>query len=125
MRYVQGVANAVWACGELRHHPGPLVDAVLSDLQRRGEEYRLKDWSLLLWGFTSVGEDTREILQMMESKVRLHDLPWHNSDQTLSSLRHILPIIWHRSTNYLTKLYYLSGKTLQQMANLDKTSPKF
>ena len=67
---LQGIANAVWACGELRHHPGPLVGAVLADLRRRGEGYSLKDWSLVLWGFTCVGEDTRDVLQMLDSRVQ-------------------------------------------------------
>jgi len=67
---VQGVANVVWACGELRHHPGPLVEATVADLQRRGEAYSLKDWSLLLWGFTCVGEDTWDVLQMLDPRVR-------------------------------------------------------
>ena len=67
---MQGVGQALWACGRLKHHPGALVGSVLSDLQRRGGEYALEDWTVIIWALTSVGENTREFLQLAHHMVR-------------------------------------------------------
>lgn len=66
---MQGIGDAIWACGALGHHPGSLVGAVLSDLHKRGAEYILESWSAIIWGLTQVGEDTAPFLQLVHHMV--------------------------------------------------------
>lgn len=73
---VQGVANSVWACGKLKHHPGPLIQAVRTDLSRRGADYSMEDWSAILLAFTDLGEDPRHLLQIVHHLVGPHSLHW-------------------------------------------------
>lgn len=78
---LQGVGQALWACGRLRHHPGVLAGSVLLDLRRRGAEYALEDWTVIVWALTSVGHNTREYLQLAHHMVticphkHIHPLP--------------------------------------------------
>lgn len=69
MHHLQGIGQALWACGRLRHHPGLLVGAVISDLQRRGGEYAVEDWTVIVWALTSVGENTQQLLQLAHHAV--------------------------------------------------------
>ena len=34
------------------------------DLQRRGGEYGLEDWTVIIWTLTTVGENTADFLQL-------------------------------------------------------------
>ena len=66
---MQGVANSIWACGKLRHHPGPLVTAVRADLHRRGTDYSLEDWTAIILALSDVGEDPKDLLQLAHHAV--------------------------------------------------------
>ena len=72
---MQGVSNTVWACGMLRHHPGPLIQAVRSDLHRRRAEYALHDWTCIAYAFTQLGEDTADILELLDTEVGPQEVP--------------------------------------------------
>lgn len=79
----------MWACGRLRHHPGVLAGSVLVDLRRRGGEYALEDWTVIVWALTSVGQNTKEFLQLA-----------HHMVMVMLSMFHVNPL----------RIFLLEGK---------------
>ncbi|KAK9788859.1 hypothetical protein WJX73_001992 [Symbiochloris irregularis] len=66
------MCNVMYACGALRHHPGPLAQAVQADMVQRPQAYDQRDWVRILWALGTLMELPLQLLDTLSAQIAEH-----------------------------------------------------